>query len=87
MGQKKSHFLSQPSFLGEGRMRKIKIRDEYIKLDQLLKWAGVSETGGQAKELIKGGLVEVNGIVESKRGRKLRPGDVVKVQGDEFEIE
>lgn len=50
-----------------------------IRLDQFLKWAGIVGTGGQAKILITGGRVKVNGQVEVRRGRRLRPGDRVQV--------
>lgn len=52
-----------------------------ITLDAFLKWAGVSITGGQAKLLIVGGQVSVNGETELRRGRKLHPGDRVEIQG------
>ena len=48
--------------------------EEYIKLDQFLKLANVVQTGGEAKVLIQSGQVLVNGQVETRRGRKLRPG-------------
>ncbi len=54
---------------------KIQISGEYIKLDSLLKFAGVTETGGEAKELVQMGKVLVNGEVCTMRGKKLRPGD------------
>ena len=56
---------------------KITISTEYIKLDSLLKFAGTSVTGGQAKELILGGKIAVNGEICLMRGKKLRPGDTV----------
>lgn len=57
------------------------IRTEFITLDAFLKWAGVADTGGHAKTLIASGQVTVNGDVEIRRGRKLRPGDHVALQG------
>jgi len=51
----------------------------FIKLDQFLKWQGLADTGGQAKRLIRDGLVRVNGQVETRRGRKLVSGDRVIV--------
>ena len=60
--------------------------DEYIKLDQFLKLAQVVQTGGEAKVLIQSGQVLVNGEVETRRGRKLRPGDVVVVEGEELVV-
>jgi ribosome-associated protein len=56
---------------------------EFIKLDQFLKLAQIVETGGQAKHLIQSGAVEVNGNVETRRGRKLYHGDTVQID-DEF---
>ena len=61
--------------------------EETIKLDQFLKLAQIVQSGGEAKHLIQAGLVMVNGGVEMRRGRKLRPGDVVKVDGEEFVVE
>ena len=58
-------------------MQKILIHTEFIKLDALLKFAGLCETGGEAKELVQGGAVKVNGEVCTMRGKKLRPGDIV----------
>ncbi|NLO89792.1 MAG: RNA-binding S4 domain-containing protein [Clostridia bacterium] len=58
--------------------RGIEINTETISLDKFLKWSGMVETGGQAKVLIQEGLVKVNGIVEKKRSRLLKPGDVVE---------
>jgi ribosome-associated protein len=55
---------------------------EWIKLDQFLKLAHIAQTGGHAKVLIREGLVKVNGEVETRRGRKLRDGDRVEVEGD-----
>jgi ribosome-associated protein len=52
-----------------------------IKLDQFLKLQGLVSTGGQAKLLIQDGLVEVNGTVETRRGRKLVMGDRISVEG------
>lgn len=57
----------------------IKIDNEYIKLDQLLKLSGVIDSGGQAKLMVKHGEVTVNGTVSAERGKKIRKGDVVEV--------
>lgn len=62
-------------------MEKILIYTEFIKLDSLLKLAGLVETGGEAKLLIQNGQVEVNGEVCTMRGKKLRPGDSVTLDG------
>ena len=61
--------------------------EETIKLDQFLKLAQVVESGGQAKHLIQTGMVFVNGVIEMRRGRKLRAGDVVIVDGEELVVE
>ena len=58
-------------------MEKIAIKTEFIKLDSLLKFAGLVGTGGEAKELIADGQVKVNGEVCTMRGKKIRPGDTV----------
>ncbi|MFB2817094.1 RNA-binding S4 domain-containing protein [Umezakia ovalisporum] len=57
-----------------------------IKLDQFLKFMGVASTGGQAKLIILDGGVKVNGVVETRRGRKLVVGDKVTVYGQTFEV-
>jgi ribosome-associated protein len=68
-------------------MKTIAIKTEFIKLDQFLKYVGIAETGGHAKELIAEGSVSVNGEVCTMRGKKLRPGDQIKLLGQEFTIE
>jgi ribosome-associated protein len=50
-----------------------------IRLDQFLKWEGLVATGGEAKQRIQGGEVRVNGFQETRRGRKLKPGDRVEL--------
>ena len=57
----------------------VSIHTEFIKLDSLLKFAGLCDTGGFAKELVQQGAVRVNGEVCTMRGKKIRPGDVVTV--------
>ena len=59
----------------------IEIKTEYIKLQDLLKFAGVMDTGGMAKEVIHAGEVKVNGEVCTMRGKKMRPGDVAELDG------
>ena len=61
--------------------------EDTIALDMFLKLANVVQSGGQAKHLIQSGGVLVNGEVEVRRGRKLRPGDLVDVNGEQFVIE
>ena len=58
-------------------MAKITIETEFIKLQSLLKLAGMAGTGGEAKVIIQEGLIEVNGEVETRRGRKIIKGDKV----------
>lgn len=61
--------------------QRISITTEFITLDAFLKWAGVADTGGHAKALVASGQIQVNGEAETRRGRKLRPGDQIKVPG------
>lgn len=67
-------------------MEKIRIYTEYIKLDALLKFAGLCETGGEAKELIQGGQVKVNGEICTMRGKKCHAGDTVELDGRTVQI-
>lgn len=72
----------------EGRkVEMIKLREEYIKLGQALKAAGLAESGAEAKEVILDGLVRVNGEVDTRRGRKLYAGDRITFNGKEVKIE
>ena len=66
---------------------KVKIKTDYIKLDQLLKYMGVAENGSHAKEIILGEEVKVNGSVCTMRGKKLYKNDIISVFDEEFEIE
>ena len=59
----------------------VPISTEFIKLQDLLKWTGVAQTGGHAKILVQDGQVAVNGETCLMRGKKLRPGDTVTVLG------
>lgn len=68
-------------------METIKLREEYIKLGQSLKAAGLVESGVEAKEVIVDGLVKVNGETDTRRGRKLYAGDIVTFDGEEIRIE
>ncbi len=65
---------------------KVKITTEFIKLDQLLKFAGAVSIGSEAKEIILSGQVSVNGEVCTMRGKKIRTGDIVSVDGQEIEV-
>lgn len=62
----------------------ITIKTPFIKLEQLLKLAGLTDTGGFAKQLIQDGVVKVNGEVCTMRGKKIRNGDTVTA--DQFEV-
>ncbi|RDY23424.1 S4 domain-containing protein YaaA [Romboutsia maritimum] len=62
------------------------IDSEYIKLDQFLKLVDLASTGGHAKFLIQEGVVKVNGEVETRRGKKLRSGDIVEVEGNKIKV-
>ena len=68
-------------------MEIIKLREEFIKLGQALKAAGLVESGVEAIEVIQEGLVMVNGEVDTRRGRKLYAGDQVVFDGEEIKIE
>lgn len=68
-------------------MEIIKLRDEFIKLGQALKAAGLVESGVEAKKVIVQGLVVVNGEIETRRGRKLYDGDEVEFDGDKISIQ
>ena len=60
----------------------IHIKDEFIKLGQALKLAGLVENGAEAKEVIQAGLVKVNGETDLRRGRKCINGDVIEYRGE-----
>ena len=64
----------------------LKLRDEFIKLGQALKAAGLVDSGLDAKIVIQDGLVRVNGEVETRRGKKLYDGDVVEFDGETIRI-
>lgn len=64
----------------------VKIDTEYIKLDQLLKFSGLADTGGIAKEVIQKGEVLVNGEIETRRGKKIRKEDVVEFRGEKVVV-
>lgn len=65
----------------------IKLREDFIKLGQALKAAGLVESGVDAKFVIQDGLVKVNGVIETQRGKKLVAGDIVEFDGEEIKIE
>ena len=67
-------------------MKNVSITTEFIKLQDLLKFANLVETGGMAKECVQGGEVLVNGEVCTMRGKKIRPGDVVEFDGEQLTV-
>ena len=67
-------------------METIKIRDEYIKLGQAMKLAGLAEEGSEAKQMILNGEVEVNGQTETRRGKKLFDVDTFTFQGKTVKV-
>ncbi len=67
-------------------METIRLREDYIKLGQALKAAGLVESGVEAKAVILEGLVKVNGEPELQRGKKLYDGDLVTYDGNEIKI-
>ena len=68
-------------------MEIIRIRDEYIKLGQALKLAGLVDSGVEAKIEIQEGYVKVNGEVELQRGKKIYAGDVIEFDGQQVRVE
>lgn len=68
------------------RVRDIEVTDSPIRLGQLLKLAGLADSGGEAKALLAAGSVRVNGVVDARRGRQLSDGDVVECGGDAVRI-
>ncbi len=67
-------------------MRDVPIRTDVIRLGQLLKVAGVVDSGAEAKELLAAGDIRVNGEPETRRGRQLARGDVVVAAGEELRV-
>lgn len=68
-------------------MEILKLKDDFIKLGQALKAAGLVESGVDAKFAIQDGLVKVNGKADERRGRKLYDGDIVEFEGKQIKIE
>ena len=62
-------------------MEEIEIHSPVIQLDQLLKWAGIVETGGQVKPLLEEGMIKLNGVIVSEKRKKIKPGDVIEIEG------
>ena len=68
-------------------MQVVKIKDEHIKLGQLIKLAGLVDNGVEAKYAIQNSLVFVNGQIDTRRGRKIVSGDIVKFKDEEIKVE
>lgn len=68
-------------------MKNIEKAEDFINLGQFLKYAGITKTGGQAKLMIQNGKVKVNGVVETRRGRKLVAGDRVTIGQQTFRVQ
>lgn len=68
-------------------MQVIKLREEFIKLGQAIKAAGLVESGVEAKLVIQDGQVQVNGNVETQRGKKLFGGEIISFNGEDVKIE
>jgi ribosome-associated protein len=66
--------------------RDVAIRDETIRLGQLLKLAGLADSGAEARALVQEGAVSVNGELDTRRGRQLRRGDVVSACGETIRV-
>lgn len=66
---------------------KVKITTEFIKLDQLLKFAGAVSIGSEGKEMVQSGKVKVNGEVCTMRGKKIHSGDVITVNNQDITVE
>lgn len=62
-------------------MQEIAIHTPVIQLDQLLKWEGIIDTGGQIRPMLEEGIISINGEITTERRKKIIPGDVVKIEG------
>jgi S4 domain protein YaaA len=68
-------------------MKLVKIKTEYIELQQLLKMEDIISSGGEAKYFLASNEVFVNNEKENRRGRKLRPGDIIRIGKEEYQIQ
>lgn len=73
-------------FIRTNNMETIKINEEFIRLDNLMKFSGLCNSGGRAKFLIQNGEVKLNGEVCTMRGKKIRPGDKIEYQNRMIEV-
>ena len=70
----------------DNEIEEIAINTEFIKLDQLLKWANLTGSGVEAKIFIQNGEVKVNGVVETRRGKKIYDGDIAEFAGEKIAV-
>jgi S4 domain protein yaaA len=70
----------------DNEIEEIAINTEFIKLDQLLKWVNLTGSGVEAKMFIQNGEVKVNGVVETRRGKKIYDGDIVEFAGEKITV-
>ncbi|NWO26177.1 S4 domain-containing protein YaaA [Leptotrichia sp. oral taxon 417] len=70
----------------DNEIEEIAINTEFIKLDQLLKWANLTGSGVEAKMFIQNGEVKVNDVVETRRGKKIYDGDIVEFAGEKITV-
>lgn len=64
----------------------VTINTKIIKLDQFLKFAAITQSGGDAKELISSGEIKVNGEIETRRGRQLKDGDIIEIGHLKYQV-
>lgn len=67
-------------------MIEVKINTEFIKLDSFLKWCGAVGLGSDAKMVILDEMVKVNGVICTQRGKKIRPGDIVSFDNEDYKV-
>ena len=70
----------------DNEIEEVIINTEFIKLDQLLKWANFTGSGVEAKMFIQNGEVKVNSVVETRRGKKIYDGDIVEFAGEKIAV-
>lgn len=79
--------MRNDGYMAKSEAFHLQIRDESIRLGQLLKLASFAEDGFHAKQMIEDGLVKVNGEIETRRGAQIRNGDTVSVNGESITVE
>lgn len=67
-------------------MNEVKINTEFIKLDSFLKWCGIASLGSEAKMYILDEMVKVNNEICTQRGKKIKKGDIVEFDGEEYKV-